>query len=225
MSPIVTVEKEEIGTIMSTVIYIKIVDNSNLVAENDLRTDIDLAFNLFTDFQNNYSRFIRDNELDLYNKGIKTGNLSFDFLEMVKIGEQFNKISGGVFSIHVLRPLIKIGYSTSKDKGFTAHAAIPDQNLKLRTDAIDFGGLGKGYITDKVTKILNKKYKNFVVDAGGDISFVGGDLENNPDHWVVGIEDPISGKDFMFLQAKNLSIATSTVKKGLGSLMGKGNTI
>ncbi len=225
---IVSAEKEVVGQIMSTNVYLKISDNTGKYSKQTLETDIELAFSEFVNFESKFSRFIKENELDKFNNG-ESVKLSEDFIEMVKLSIRFYKETFGMFNISLLENLKSEGYVQSKNKGFTSSENQEKYNvvtgdlksLKVTKTKIsnplnlkiEFGGIGKGFIVDKISNILSKKYSNFVIDAGGDIRFEGQDIENNNEYWKCGIENPFTDKDELFLKLNNKSVATSSSVK------------
>jgi len=75
---------------------------------------------------------------------------------------------------------------------------------------LDFGGIGKGYIAQKVIDYLkNQGITESLVDAGGDI--VLGNAPLNKKGWTVGVNKPEQAEDLLTekLQLHNLSVATS----------------
>ncbi|MBU4431981.1 FAD:protein FMN transferase, partial [Patescibacteria group bacterium] len=79
----------------------------------------------------------------------------------------------------------------------------------------DLGGIGKGFLVDKLVNIIRaKEYKNFWVSAGGDM-YLYGLAENNEPHQI-GIQNPLDlEKDIIHVQVpeKGLAIATSGIAK------------
>jgi thiamine biosynthesis lipoprotein len=224
---VISAEKEVVEKIMSTTVYIKVCDNTGKHSQEEIQKDIDSAFKDFEEFESKYSRFIKGNELDKFNCG-EPVKLTEDFIEMVKLSIRFNKETFGMFNISLLDNLKSEGYVLSKNDGFTNQehidkfTAIGDPKLlkvtktKVTNPAklkIEFGGIGKGYIVDKVSKKLGEKYSNFIVDAGGDIRFEGQDLDNNFNFWSCGLENPLTNKDGLFFKLQGKSIATSSSVK------------
>jgi thiamine biosynthesis lipoprotein len=75
---------------------------------------------------------------------------------------------------------------------------------------LDFGGIGKGYIAQKVVDYLKKEgVIASLVDAGGDIVF--GDAPPDKKGWIVGVNQPEKTDDLLpeKLQLHNMSVATS----------------
>lgn len=82
---------------------------------------------------------------------------------------------------------------------------LSDKGMQL-----DFGGIGKGYIAQKVVDYLKKEgVTSSLVDAGGDIVF--GDAPPNKKGWIVGVNQPEQADDLLpeKLQLHNMSVATS----------------
>ena len=68
--------------------------------------------------------------------------------------------------------------------------------LSLKGMQLDFGGIGKGYIAQKVVDYLKKEgITASLVDAGGDIVF--GDAPPNKKGWTVGINQPERADDLL----------------------------
>ena len=82
--------------------------------------------------------------------------------------------------------------------------------LSAKGMQLDFGGIGKGYIAQKVVDYLKKEgVTASLVDAGGDIVF--GDAPPNKKGWIVGVNQPEQADDLLpeKLQLHNISVATS----------------
>ena len=82
--------------------------------------------------------------------------------------------------------------------------------LSAKGMQLDFGGIGKGYIAQKVVDYLKKEgVTASLVDAGGDIVF--GDAPPDKKGWIVGVNQPEKTDDLLpeKLQLHNMSVATS----------------
>jgi thiamine biosynthesis lipoprotein len=82
--------------------------------------------------------------------------------------------------------------------------------LSAKRMQLDFGGIGKGYIAQKVVDFLNTQgIPESLVDAGGDI--VLGNAPWDKKGWTVGVNQPEKADDLLpeKLQLHNLSVATS----------------
>ncbi|EKE10805.1 MAG: thiamine biosynthesis lipoprotein [uncultured bacterium] len=80
----------------------------------------------------------------------------------------------------------------------------------LLLERVDFSGIAKGWITDRVADfLLGRGWKNFVVDSGGDMYFSG--LNEKLEKWTVDIAGiPFEKLTLGFL---NKAIATSGIGK------------
>jgi thiamine biosynthesis lipoprotein len=82
--------------------------------------------------------------------------------------------------------------------------------LSAKGMQLDFGGIGKGYIAQKVVDFLNTQgIPESLVDAGGDI--VLGNAPWDKKGWTVGVNQPEKADDLLpeKLQLHNMSVATS----------------
>jgi FAD:protein FMN transferase len=81
--------------------------------------------------------------------------------------------------------------------------------LKEKGMRIGFGGIGKGYAAERAKHLLMRKgIKNGIVNAAGDLSAWGFQLNGKP--WTIGIADPSAIQHaFSYLDITNTSIATS----------------
>ena len=82
--------------------------------------------------------------------------------------------------------------------------------LSAKGMQLDFGGIGKGYIAQKIVDFLNTQgIPESLVDAGGDI--VLGNAPPNKKGWTVGVNQPEQAENLLpeKLQLHNLSVATS----------------
>ena len=99
---------------------------------------------------------------------------------------------------------------------------LPEQGMGL-----DFGGFGKEFAVDQVSKKLKTlSCKNYLIDFGGDIFAAGYSAEGYG--WKVGIERPEGGKKPTFvLNLSNQALATSGNYRKYFDLNGKryGHTI
>jgi len=78
---------------------------------------------------------------------------------------------------------------------------------------LDLGWIVKGYWVDLVSDFLKEKwYKNFIINAWGDIYFSWEKQSWN--NWVVAIDNPFNTKDiFAILEIKDKAISTSGTYK------------
>lgn len=230
------VEKEVKKSIMATDIYLGVavsIKNSQekeTIRRNILK-DIDHCFKNFKEFEQKYSRFKSENELHEFNNSVGKVKVSEELFEILSLAYDYYKITGGIFDISLYPNLVKEGYVVSSLQGYTKPGATLPINKCSVNDfkfngqdliiekpeycKVEIGGLGKGFIVDKVTAYLKKKYQNFVVDAGGDLFYSGEDLNHGYDYWAVEIENPgfdnleYSKPKLPILILKDMAVATS----------------
>ena len=223
-------EKEIKKEIMSTDVYILI--SSDIYSKSEMDEDIEHCFDMFRAFEQKFSRFIPDSELSKFNKGLIT-SIDDDFDQMIATAQKWQIKTQGLFDIGILPILENEGYTKNIDD--LKSKPITEQNIKLKkfqsikhltknTDTgqyskpkdlqIDLGGIGKGFIVDKVSKWLHEKYTNFVVDAGGDIFFAGENKIAKYNYWESYIENPkTESGSIQTLKLRNKGVATSGINR------------
>jgi thiamine biosynthesis lipoprotein len=129
------------------------------------------------DFEKKYTRFSSKSLLNKLNHDKKI-SFDTDLEKMIRLGERVGGETTRDFNIFIKKDLEKIGYG----KALKAKNFIPDKSKKvfykknnylfLNTEKeIDLGGLGKGYLIDKLASSLKKEFdlKYFLINGGGDI--------------------------------------------------------
>lgn len=228
-SPLLVSEKKVQNEIMSTDVFVKVCDNTGKFTSREVDKDVDACFTMFSDFEKKYSRFLKNNALADFNSSEKTDlSKDTDLLNMISLSQKYSQMTGGVFDITILPDLINEGYEISKKEGYRAKSAKTAPNsfsykdiyierttvTKPKGLKIDLGGIGKGYIIDKVSAFLRAKYTNFLVFAGGDIYFSGHDLVNNYEYWASDLENPKTNEEgLLTFTLSNKSIATSGINR------------
>lgn len=137
------------------------------------------VFNYFTYIDNTFSPFKKDSELTKINQGrLQKNDWSQDMKTVFKLCEQTRVETLGFFNIE-------------KNREF------------------DPLGLVKGWAINNAANILKiKGFKNYYVEAGGDIQVAGINKENNL--WRIGIQNPFNLKqNIKIVTLNNQGIATS----------------
>jgi len=180
-------------------------------------------------FEKRFSRFLEKSEVGkINNDSDKDGReereyrVSDDFLEMVKIGERLFDLTEGRFSLGVTRFLEKMGYGGRGNKGVVVDVGGNKRDkekqiferggkLVVRKGAkIDIGSVGKGFLIDKLAKILEDfGMIYFLIDGGGDLY---GTSKSDRFSWQVALEHP---------EKENRAIGTVKIKNG--ALAGSGS--
>ena len=152
-------------------------------------------------FDERFSRFKKDSELTKVNlsAGSKTV-VTPQFLELLEAAQYFAALGEGYFNPFVLPAVQRLGYVgslyPSKNQlpiDYT-HCRVAEMNeletgtgwvkLPLNT-ALDFGGIGKGFLADKLADTLSN-IPGYWLSIGGDIV-----AKNAPDHtpWRIAIQN------------------------------------
>ncbi|MEH7334945.1 FAD:protein FMN transferase [Neobacillus drentensis] len=192
------------------------------------------VYKLFEGVEDTCSRFKEDSELSLLNQKIgKETAISADMFSILTMAESFYKETYGIFNPGVLTALESSGYSKSIEsiRGQKLEIASPSaiaainpftlnenlQSVILHTK-IDLGGIAKGWVIDKASKLLDDKMCFGFINVGGDIRIFG----SLPRQLNIGIENPFENtKIISSIQVKDGALATSTSMKRKWNLNGK----
>jgi thiamine biosynthesis lipoprotein len=211
---------------MTTDTYVEVqsLDTSQAVLEQA----VDSSFELFRDFAKRYSRFSFGNELYQFNTAEGEFEVSAELYSLLEASLTYYKLTEGLFDPAILPALLEEGYTTSIVPGgpevYQPTGKSADMlELKLlggyrvskpKGLLLDFGGIGKGFVADKVANYLAANYKNYVVDAGGDIYFAGSDIHNGYDSWFSQTLHPYDdSKGLVTLRMKDAAVATSGITR------------
>lgn len=170
--------------------------------------------NQIFDFEKKFSRFIKDSELSVMNNSCGVLSVSDEMIDVLEKIKKYNLETKEIFDPTVICALESVGYDKSFDSisseelvggdfdmeqhqdEFKKRKKISDieidkDNKKIIMESdlrIDLGGIGKGYIIDKIADgLINGGFKNFWFSAGGDI-FISG--KNGNDGWEIGVQNP-----------------------------------
>lgn len=208
---------------LGTDIYIQAIVDRELESEKLLGQLEDLYGN----FERIFSRFDPESEL-----GHLNGNLG-QWLSasgaMIEVAEKCLGLyveSGGVFDPRIIDFLEGFGYRQDFKKNDFDTERVPadfspiteklSEDLKTREGKIffgrrmDFAGIAKGYITDRVAEFLQEKgVPNFFIDSGGDIFALGRNEEE--EDWRVSLEGVPEEK--ILIKISGASVATSGITR------------
>lgn len=187
----------------------------------DKETQLEII-QIIREFEQNISRFIPDNYLSYLNSRAKDKPILLDksFVELLNQSLKLTRKADYYVHPFLGDNMTEIGYTSSFQENYKpifveakfAKNEFSEEPIERLTDkwlikkrdfSFDFGGFGKGYIVDKVKKMLIQKgIKRALVNAGGDLIVIGS--------YEVGIEHPIlMGKDMMKFFIKDCALATS----------------
>lgn len=141
--------------------------------------DLAIAFNYFDYVDQKFSPFKPESEVSQINRGkLSPKDYSHDMVEILRLAEKTKKASSGYFDIS-------------------------------RNGKIDPSGIVKGWAINNAAKLLKKSgFKNFFVDAGGDVQVSGRSSFKKP--WTIGIENPfVKNQIIKVISVKTEGVATS----------------
>jgi FAD:protein FMN transferase len=150
-----------------------------IVDKNVKASDIEDVFDYFRMIDEKFSTFKESSEVSLINKGlIKEAEYSELMKEVLRLTDETKEITNGYFNVY-------------------------------HDGRFDPSGIVKGWAINGACGILKEKgYKNFFVDAGGDISAIG--KNKNGEKWRVGIRNPFNTKESVkVVELSDMAIATS----------------
>ncbi len=210
---------------MGTETYLEIIHRKGEArrAENSLAKAVECCFEKIKIF----NRFDLESELSQFNRHIgEFRNASPDMIAIVLHALSFHKKSDGLFDPRILSILERIGYSSDfsniqsrppiLEKFFSPRITPLKHDLKVWGEMVqfdtpmDFSGIAKGYILDKMAEqIQNDGWRNFLVDSGGDMMACGTNRERGL--WSINVEN--IPEESLLLEITEKAIATSGVTR------------
>lgn len=183
------------------------------------------------ELENQLSRTISSSDIGRFNtseKGCELGELTY---RIVQNSLKYAEITGGRFDVSV-GALTELWNFSADEPSVPAAAAIAEalttigtDSLALREEAgrffidksnpgtkLDLGAVAKGAIADELCDFLEDAgVQAAIINLGGNVRLLG----RKPDgkDWVVGIEDPASGRSDEALQNRD-TVGTVTVEGG-----------
>lgn len=127
-------------------------------------------------FDDTYSRFHDETLIGQLNVYKRLSHPPDELLEMLRYARKMHSQTDGVFDISVGGALQRLGYGDTS----TAQSTVPnfwseaklsrDEIVIPRESAIDLGGFGKGWLLDKMARLLEQRgYPHYLINGGGDI--------------------------------------------------------
>lgn len=220
------------GFYFDTVCRISIYD----MDEKKAKSLIEDAFKLCAGYDDLFSKTKKDSEIYRINHASgKSVSCSKDTVKCIALGLRYGRLSAGKFDITIgtvsdlwnfhhnkstLPPKNKIDEAL-KRVGYRQVRIDKDSVTAIKGGEIDLGGIGKGYVADKILEYLSGKgVKSAVIDLGGNIEVLG-DKEGKP--FDIGIEKPYSDMSEIIgsVEAKDMSLVTSGVYERYFEYKGK----
>lgn len=171
-----------------------------------------------------FSLYKPDSALSILNRNGKLDNAPDELIELISESILYGNLTNGAFDITV-QPLWEL-YSKSFDQNKAAPKVqeiqkalelidykkihIDGRNISLEKDgmAITLNGIAQGYITDKITELLQNNNMNNILVEMGEMRALGSHPDGTP--WRVGIKDPEDPKTILeTIDLNNSAISTS----------------
>lgn len=149
------------------------------------------------EFERRFSRFLPMSELVIFNRttGLRTA-ISLDMQDILLSAKKYSEITNGIYNPFILPVLQKIGYRQSaveqykfdKQPDYTNRRVVTTDKLEIGDGwamipygtAIDLGGIGKGYLANQLSRILDDlNVTGYWLSLGGDIIAKGQDENGN----------------------------------------------
>jgi len=190
---------------------------------------IEEAIEKLNDIDDKMSAFKEESDISKINSkaGVTPEAVSKDTYSVVKKAVEYSKVLEGTFD-PTIRPLVKLWNIGTEEEAIPEKFQI-EETLKLvnyndvilnesnnsimlkhKKQALDVGGIAKGFAADQVRDIFYKhNIKSALIDLGGNIFALGGKDDGTP--WKVGIQNPFKprGEYIGILSVKNKSVVTS----------------
>jgi thiamine biosynthesis lipoprotein len=203
------------------------------VGDPRVKAIFERAWEMVEDFEQRFSRFLPSSELSWLNQSDGARAPATPAMQRVaQTARDYAERSDGLFSPLLLGELQRAGYVGSfgvldpaadidlRDRGVQAAADIEigdDWVMIPAGSALDFGGIGKGYLLDQLGDYLaGHGVADFWLSLGGDMLVDGHDL-GSTDGWSIAVADaadPAADAARLTSGGRHLAAATSgTVKR------------
>ena len=205
-----------------------------LAAEGEkTEAGFEAARTLIEALEKRFTRFSESSELSRMNRSAgEWFSASPEMFEMIETALDCFHATSGLFNPAVLPNLKQIGYTRSMDEIRLRNVgpqpapvigpSISFDSILLNRDLlsiylprglqIDLGGIAKGWIAERATRLLADYSPACAVSAGGDIFFIGHPFGETG--WAVGLEDPRDvSEDLTTLWIEEGAVATSSITK------------
>lgn len=217
---------EDTKFFMGTIVQIKL-SLTNKIGDDRARDAMNRAFGEIKRVEDVFSVYKADSEASRINRLRMNERLliSREVFDLIRRSIEYSEKTGGAFDI-TIKPLVDLWAKAKQDKKLPAEVDVKlalehtgykkivlneaKSTISFRKEgmALDFGGIAKGYATDRAIKILHENgIDNAVVRLGGSIYCLGRKSRNEP--WKIGIQHP-RDKDKLFLEIKLENVAIDT---------------
>ncbi|MEY8352937.1 FAD:protein FMN transferase [Lachnospiraceae bacterium 54-53] len=191
---------------------------------------LDGCLELCRSYEKIFSRTMEESEVYQLNHrdpGLQTVSVSEDVANLIAKGEYYSRLSDGGFDI-TIEPLSSLWNFTSpdplvppKDEIEQAVKKVDHRNLKLEGNrltflsadtTLDFGGVAKGYIADRMKDyLLEQGVKSAVINLGGNVLCVGEKPDGTP--FKIGLQKPFADRNETIetFEIRDMSVVSSGV--------------
>lgn len=217
---------EKTSYYMDTMCAITIYDMEEM-SEERAQEVIDGAFSLCAEYENLLSVTKEDSDIyRLNHAGGKPVECDPRTVDVIEMGIKYGKISGGKFDItiekvtelwdfHSDSPEVPAADAVKKALESVDYTQIDIQGNTVtmgnEQGGINLGGVGKGYVSDRVCEYLKEKgVTSAIIDFGGNIIAIG---DKSGEDFRVGIEKPYTdrGEIIGYVSVKDATVVTSGV--------------
>lgn len=190
---------------------------------------LDLVENRVNEIDDMMSAFKPDSDISKLNSSSGKGfiNIHEDTFNLLNRSLEFSMMSSGAFDI-TIRPLVELWGIGKKKNSIPSEHDIAEVNklvnynhimldhnncraaLAYPGQAVDLGGIAKGFAADEVKRILvERNVESALINLGGNIITIGDRPDSKP--WQIGIQNPLAtrGQYIGILPLSDKTIVTS----------------
>ncbi|NLF46873.1 MAG: FAD:protein FMN transferase [Clostridiales bacterium] len=186
------------------------------------------SFDICKKYEGLMSKTIKGSDIDRINRAEgKAVSASPETIKVIKEGMRMGKLSRGEFDITIGRVTELWDFNSDEAKVpddeeiKEALETVDYRNIKIEGNNVtlkdpeaklDLGGIAKGYIADRITKMLVKNgAEKAIINLGGNVVAIGEKEENTP--WNIGVERPYSDRSEVIgvVEAVDDSVVTSGI--------------
>lgn len=146
------------------------------------------------------NRFDPESEIYALNSLISTRavEVSDELWEIVTDCYRYYQLTSGYFDI-TLQDFSAVEWNESNHSLYAP----------LQPFTLDLGGYGKGYALEKIKGVLKSHGVDNALVNFGNSSVLGVGSHIHGDHWSIGIQEPVNGKDVGVVRLRDSSMSTS----------------
>jgi thiamine biosynthesis lipoprotein len=165
-------------------------------------------------FEDNYTRFRDESLLGQLNLHKCLADPPEELVQMLAYARDLQNETDGVFNISVGGELVRRGYGKtgqgSVSANFWNEVKLTPEEIRIPGEiSLDLGGLGKGWLIDKLGRLLKAQNRpHYIINGGGDI------LVSSPEPVELALEHPYNqGKVIGTTRITHGALAVSSTMK------------